>query len=154
VLERNKKPQLSEGMQAALKDMGKAKTIALAISLKELASRPEAQAAAQQYPQAQQFVGELESLIVQIGVASDIDVAATVNMKTDKSADELRKMFDGFLTLAKFAGGKDMPQEAFEILESIKFEAKGTKMNGTMQLKTASLVKLGKDTAAKKGLPF
>lgn len=157
LLERGKRPEMSESMQQAMRELGTPRTIGFAMSLKELVGRPDVKAGTGQLPpQAQQFVGDLQAFVLQVGVGNDVDVSAVVLMSNEKSAEDLRKMLDGFLALGKLAGGKDMPKEVTEILESIKLESKGNRMSGVMQLKTAAMVKLTK-ASAKKGpapLPF
>ena len=150
VLERNAAPKLGEGMQRTAKELANAKTVALAVSLKELIAKPDTQAMLQNLGPQAKLVGDLEGVVLQIGMAQDIDVVLNVLMKTDKAADELRKMADGFLTLAKLGAGKDTPKEALELMDAFKLSSDGSTIKGTLAIKTATLAKL-LETAAKKG---
>lgn len=154
VLERNKPAKLGESMTQAMKEMANPKSTAMAFALKELVARPEIQQALQGAgPQVQKFVGELEGVVLQVGMAQDIDVGLSVLMTTNKSADELRKMADGFLAIAKLGAGQDVPKEAIEIIDSVKLNTDGSKIKGSMAIKTASLSKLLKEAAKRGGLP-
>jgi hypothetical protein len=89
-------------------------------------------------------------------------------MKSDQSADELRKLIEGFLALAKLGMGNDSPKEAFEMVDSIKIVAKGAQLErrgrltfdvrpahvtATMHLKTASMVKLAREKSNPRPAP-
>ena len=145
VLERNKKPELGETMQAALKDLDQTKTVGFAMTLKDLTGHAMVKkGSAAVPPNLQGFIGDLEYLVLHIGVATDIEISSVVKLKSDKSADDLRKLAEGGVTLVKTQFADKLPPEATEIIDGIKMASAGGKFTVNLPLKTASLVALAK----------
>jgi hypothetical protein len=155
VLERNKKPVMSESMRNAMRDASKPKTMAILLSVRELLERPEAKEGISQLPpNFAVFVKDLDGVVLQLNFGNDIDVDLAVQMKTAESADNLRKIVDGSLAGVKMFAGQAAGPEATEIMDSIKLETQGTTAKATAHIKTATLVKLAKTGAQKAGLPI
>lgn len=150
IVERQAPAKLSACMQAALKDVAGAKGGAVAVALKDLLDDPTIKAILPQLgPQIGQIVGDMEHLAVQVNVGDDIDTSLALLMKNAKSADEARKLAEGFMALAKLGGGKDMPKEVMEVIDAIKLSSDGSRVKGSVAVKTPTVIKLMKDGAKK-----
>jgi hypothetical protein len=149
VLERDKKPELSEGMKTTLKytDFKKASSLAVYIKGMKQTNMPPLPGVGAQ-------LDNIEGAALNVDIKTDILVDATVICKDDKSAEELRKMADGGISVAKAQFGAMMGSDAVQVLDSLKLANKANLITATMEIKTAQIVKAAKSMPNMGGPPL
>jgi hypothetical protein len=147
VLERNKHPEISEGLRAAMDKVNFSKGIAIAADLKGLASSspkgPGGIPGGGQDPMAAfQKVGEeVEGLAAQISPGTDIGIECTLICKTAKGAEDIKKSAEGLSAMLGMFGAA-VPKEAKEILDTLKATVAGNNVTITMNIKGSSITNL------------
>jgi hypothetical protein len=150
VLRRDKKPEFSEGLKNAMKQVSFKKSVALAVDVKSLQSKMPKSNPGEPFD-FNDFVGKAEGVGVQIEMGSDIDMTVTVLCKDDKSAEDLRKKIEGGLSWVKDLKGID--KDTKELIEGVKVSNSGSKCTASLRCKVDPLTKTMKKS---KGpfLPF
>ncbi|MFL5244199.1 MAG: hypothetical protein ACJ8FY_19010 [Gemmataceae bacterium] len=150
VLERNKKPDISEGLTAAMGRVNFSKGIAIAADFKGLSPAspkgPGGPALGAQNPMAgfQKAGEEIENAAVQVTVGADLAVECTLSCKTSKGAEEIKKSVEGLSAMLGFFGGA-VPKEAKEILDTLKVNVSGTTVTANLTIKGAAIASLAKN---------
>lgn len=134
VLERDKKPDLSDGLKAAMKKTDFSKTVAFAAALKDQ------KVSDLMGGKALPAVDKVEAIAGYVNVTSDIKVSLSLECKDDKSAEEFKKLAEGIITSTKL--DKDMPKETSEMLDAIKISQSGTDLTAEFQFKASDAIKL------------
>jgi hypothetical protein len=146
VLERDKKPEFSEGMQAALKYADFSKAFSVAINGKGLASNLPAM-----QMNANPFTAKLANVqggAINVTLKTDILIDATILCADDQSAEDLRKLADGGIAAVKIAGAEKVGSETVSMLDSLKLANQGNTIVATMEIKTAQIIKATKSLPA------
>jgi hypothetical protein len=135
VLERDKKPELSASLQAALKQADTSRTAFLAIDLKDV--NPGRWLGV---PDSFPLPEGVEGVAVGGDAGSSIKVSATVLCKDAKIAEDVRKLVEAGLVAAK--SDRDLPKEAADALGSVQVSTSGAHVTGKVQLKPGALIKI------------
>jgi hypothetical protein len=153
VLERNKKPEIPEGLEKALKETDLSATLSFAMSFSQF-SRNRDVVDALREAKMEASAEMVEAIAGQVQVRSDISASLVMLCKDSKSADSVRKMAEGGVEIFKNAAKGEIPPEVTEILDSIKVAASGSRVTGNLSFKVAPLVKLIKDSMQPRAAPF
>lgn len=132
ILERDKKPELSSGLQTALKETDLTKPIAFAVDFKDIMAKANRRPSKDPLSQG---MGMVEALAGQATFNPD-RITATALCKDAEAADNLRKLIEGGLVAAKMQPG--LPKEFTSGLESVKVTSSGSKLTLTSDLKAAT----------------
>src|SRR5262249_49159729 len=142
VLTRDKKPEFSKNLQAAMKQTDFSKTVALAVDLKAGPSQPAAGAGDLAFlGGGANVLGGLdkaEALAVQTKGGSDVRLEVTILCPDAKSAEDMKKAIDGILVLSR--GKQGMPKE-FDDLLDIPLKVDGNKVTASKSFKVGPLLK-------------
>jgi hypothetical protein len=148
VLRRDKKPELSEGLKNAMKQVRFTKSVAVAADLKPVQSKiPKSQPGG---PDFSEIVGKADGVGVQVDIGSDIDITAVILCRDDKAAEDARKSIDGILTIGKNLKGLD--KDAKDLIESVKVTNSGSKCSISLRCTSDKLNKAKK--SSKMPFPF
>jgi hypothetical protein len=135
VLQRDKAADLSPGLKTAMKDADFSKTLAVAVSLKDVPKN-----GLNQFGMggADEMVKGAEAFTASVAVKSDISWKLSVTFKDSKTADDVKKMIDGAVTMVK--ANKMLPPDAVAILDSMKTETSGSRVEnrGTIDVSKVS----------------
>jgi hypothetical protein len=149
-LERDKKPEFSEGMQAAMKAADFSKPVVVAVNLKDALAK---------FSKASKGMGEMnmamammppgategyDAAVLEVSVASDVKIMATVICKDSAKAEEAKKMADASLAQFKnpmMAGMLGLQGEAKAALDSLEVAQSGNKVIATAKFNLVALVK-------------
>ena len=146
---RDKKPDLNDKLQAAIKQTDWNASIAFAADVKDGVVIPPAQA--QAFPLS---IDKVDGLSVSIKIASDVDVNVTAMCKDSAAAGELS---GGINTLLKAgAGTQQMAKAPAELKDLMNLSPQVSGSNVTIQktIKVAPLINLVKNPNAGGGMPF
>jgi hypothetical protein len=141
VLERDKKPAFTDGLQKALKDADLSQTVSVVFDVKPFASDPMIGGTAKG---AGIDVSSVESAVINIAVTSDVKVNAIAQCKDAKTAEEYRKMAEGGVLMAKKALGAQMPKDVIDIIDALKVKDKDKQLTAEVAIKVAPLIPLAK----------
>jgi hypothetical protein len=156
VLERNKTPELSGGLKAAMDKVDFSKGIAVAADLNGVIPSSKGQAgpaggkggfpgAAQNPFSGMEKIGEeVEGLALQVKVEADIAIDCTLMCKSAKGAEDIKKSIEGLSAMLGFFGGA-VPKEAKEILDTLKVNVAGATVKATLTIKGAAITNLAKN---------
>lgn len=133
LLERDKNPELSDAMQAALKDTDLSATVAFAFAPKS-AVDVNALGIPRVFPK---LADSLVRMSGQVDVGRNTSASVEVVCKDEQSATDLRKMVDGVLAGANLRA----PSEARDLLGAIKLNSSGSTVTGRLDARTANAVK-------------
>jgi hypothetical protein len=128
VLERDKKPELSAALQAALQQADTSRTAFAAIDFKDV--NP---ARFLGLPASFQIPEGLESLALGAEAGSTFKAELTVLCKDAKTADELRKLAEAALVMAK--NDRDLPKDLADALAAVTVSTSGARVTGKVQVK-------------------
>jgi hypothetical protein len=145
VLERDKKPTLSDGMQAALKAADLSQTVTVAVDLKAGGGRPSAPGLPGGGVDLDAF-RQAEGLVIQGKVKTDVTLNVIVLCKDAASAADVKKKTDD--ELAKLRQNPLLPKDLAAALD-IKVTASGSKVTASTDIKVAPLIKTYKDLVGK-----
>ncbi len=153
VLTRDKKPEFSKNMQAAMKKVDFSKTIAVAADIKSGTGKANVRPG-----DAMQFLGgnanmfsgmdKAEALAFQAKIGSDVRLDLTILCQDAKSAEDMKKVIDGFLVLGR--SNKQMPKELNDMLD-INLKVEGANVTASKSFKVGPLIQTYKQ---QKGKPF
>jgi len=141
VLERDKKPTFSVGMQRALADADLTQTFAMAMNFKDLAKNPMVGGSAKA---GGVNVESMETGAVNINVAADIKINSVSVCKDAQTAEENKTMAMGGIIAVKRMAGDQLPKEILEILNGIKIEQKDNRLTANVQFKIEPILDLVK----------
>ncbi|MGE3807706.1 MAG: hypothetical protein AB7K24_23840 [Gemmataceae bacterium] len=134
ILKRNKKPELSAALRAALDEVDMSATLAVA------ASRPDFNQAPIKPPdQAAKIFDKVDRLGLQLQLGDDIQARATLRYPDAKTATEVSDIAKGFLIIGKNAPG--LPDKLAELIGSVQLEPKGVDVLVTFKTKNDTIVK-------------
>jgi hypothetical protein len=161
VLERNGKPALSDGMQAALKLADFSSSMAFAVCLKD-AKLPGADPTSAVPLSSDMVKGgevvakDIDMIAGQVHFSSDIDVATTLVCKDAKAAEDYRKLVEGSLVLTKKLTAFGLKNDnaikgVSDIVDAMKAASSGNKVTFKGKCKPADIVNVYKE--AKKDMP-
>jgi hypothetical protein len=159
VLERDKKPEFSDDMQAAIKQANFSKSVGFAVDFKSFKGPPSPPMPGGPRPGMpggdplqgiKDVTDKAEGLGGYVHMGSDLDLNVTVLCQDSKGADDIKKSMDGILTLGKGF----VPPEMKELIEAIKITTSGSKVIASASYKTETLVKVGKAGKAGKFMKF
>ena len=164
VIERGKKPELSEAMQTALKKADFSKTMAMAVNVKELVAKlsekkdpdPKQPAGnplgemfaplgknAPSDAQVEKYGKKIESISYSLDSKSDLTLNLQITCKDSVTAEDARKLIDASLVIVKLVGeGVDeFPKEILEDLTSnMKVSSSGSTATATGTIKGPPIV--------------
>ena len=149
VLSRDKKPEFSTNLQAAIKEVDFSKTIAFAIDTQSAASTLGGAADLGFFGGKNDMLSSLEkttALAAQAKIASDVRIDLTLICKDAASANDIKKLIDGFLVMGR--GNKMMPKEINDLLE-LHLKVDGNKVTGNNTFKVGPLIKAYKQQKGK-----
>jgi hypothetical protein len=129
VLERNKKPEFSSGLQSALKQADFGKTVTFAASAKGLIPKGGKAPPGLDVDKIEGFAGWIK-------VGSDVQVEASVLCSDSKTADSLKTAIEGMLGFVKAL--PDVPKE----INDIKFSTSGSRVVARVTVKGSTLTEL------------
>ncbi|MGE3806532.1 MAG: hypothetical protein AB7K24_17845 [Gemmataceae bacterium] len=118
ILKRGKKPELSDALQAALKQMDLTSSLSMVAVIKG-AKIPDD-------PMLKPYRAMAEKIdytITEAKIGDDVNLLTIIHCNDAKTAEELRDLTKGLLTLGKTAG--QMPKEVTELIDALKIEASG-----------------------------
>jgi hypothetical protein len=153
VLKRDRAPELSPGMKAALKETDFSKTIAVAADLKGLVGKSggrqgnNAMGGLPFSGGADEILKNAEGVGGWVSVKSDIAWKITVIFKDSTSASDAKKLFDGAIVSLKNA--RNVPSEASELIDGMDIKAIGNRVEIRGGIDVSKLLKLVK--SAKSG---
>jgi hypothetical protein len=98
VLERDQKPEIPPGMQAALNAADFSKSVVVAVNVKDI---PNKQAAFQEIPEVAPFVDTVDAAVVEVDVTSAVQIQAAIVFNDGSKAYEARNKIDGLLARFK-----------------------------------------------------
>jgi hypothetical protein len=172
ILERDGKPKLSEAMQAAVKQADFTKSLALAVSIKDIEfpkppppPLPKPWGGKEDFPKGPGFgprpgpfgleflanvekmIKEVEGIALTVHAGSDVELNLTLLCRDSKAADEWRRLVDGLLVLFKkvlvlFAPNDSMAQELSELFEAFACSSSGSKVTVKGKARTASILRI------------
>jgi hypothetical protein len=166
VLERDKKPELSEGMKAAIKQVDFSKSMVVAINTKgvELPKSSDPAGPANPVPgpidlpditkNLENLIKEIEGVGLELQVRADMETTFTLICQDSKTAEDYRKLIDGIMVLVKKIAmlvEKDeaTAKELGDSFDAWKCSTSGNKVVLKGKSKVGPLIKLYKD--AEKG---
>jgi hypothetical protein len=165
VLERDKKPELSEGMKAAIKQVDFSKSMVVAINTKDVqlpmsAVPPDAAQAPGPidlpnfYKNLENLIEEIEGVGLELQVRADMESTFTLICKDSKTAEDYRKLIDGIMVLVKKIAmlvekDETTAKELGDSFDAWKCSTSGNKVVLKGKSKVGPLIKLYKD--AEKG---
>lgn len=136
-----KKTELSPAMKNACKDADFSRSVTLVVSFQG-ASKQGAFAQALG-DNAQAVLDALESLVVNANLgSSDITVQAVATCKDTKSAEDIRKLAEGGVAMAKLGG--NVPKEVKDLLGQLKFDQKGAQVRLSVKITKDQITALSK----------
>jgi hypothetical protein len=133
VLERDKKPELSVTLQAALKQADTSRTAFVAIDFKDVNPGRWLD-----LPNSFQLPEGVEGLAVGAAAGSSFQVELTVLCKDAKVAEEARKAIEAGLAAAK----NDLPKDLADALGAVQLSTSGAHVTGKVPLKPGVLSKI------------
>lgn len=142
VLQRDKKPEFSKNLQMAMKQVDFSKTIAFAADVQS--SRSKAGEAFGMFGPNKDVLRSLEktnAVAVQVKVGSDVRLDLTLFCQDAASANDVKKLIDGFLVMGRNQQG--IPKEVADLLE-LNLKTDGNKVIGNNTFKVGPLIKLAK----------
>jgi hypothetical protein len=144
VLERDKKPELSDGLRAAMKQTDFGQTLAVAVNFKDLRDKLPDLGPSKEAMEAVGFdiVNSIDGLAVKANVGADAAVSVTVVCGDAKGAEDVRKVLDGALVLARRS--KAVPKELADLLDA-PTSVSGSNVTLSQTVKADTVVKLYKD---------
>jgi hypothetical protein len=172
VVERGKKPELSDAMQTALKKADFSKTMAFAVNIKELVNQmsgdKKASGAPAQDPlanlvgmlgksgppekQVEKFARKIESASGSLDIKTDLTINLQVECKDNVTAEDIKKLTEATLVLLKLFGddSADYPKEIVEDLTTnIKVSSSGTSTTASGTIKGAPIIAFSKKMSDK-----
>jgi predicted Zn finger-like uncharacterized protein len=157
ILERDKKAEMSEGMQAALNQIDTSKTLALAVNVKDALAKRKSQGSgmgmmAMMDPTQMVDFDDVEGLAVNMNIGNDIQVTATAVCKDKASAEDVRKLADGLIVIFKKV--KAVPKDVQEMFATWDTASSGSKMTIKMTVKVEPMIKLAKESARPRTMTF
>jgi hypothetical protein len=154
VLERDKKPDLPDKLQALLKQTDLDATVVFVADAKNAFPKGVGQVGAGQPGAAKNPFEKVDGLSVTAKVTSDVDVTVTATCADAQAANDLRdnvkKTLDGYkglLTLAQL-GGTKIPPEVNDLLD-INPQVNGSTVTVTKKIQVGPLLKLAKEQQEK-----
>jgi hypothetical protein len=156
ILQRDSAPTIPSHLKDVMKEASFSKSFALAGTFKDSRTRDTLK---QGLPvpgvNPAEFFKEAEGLVVQGNIGSAIDLEVKVLCKDSKSAEELRKMAEGWIiTLKKTLEGAGVDQstarELTTILDGIKMSNSGAKATAQFKLQPDPIIKLARDRSEPK----
>lgn len=145
VLERDKMPELSKELQAALKEADMSKTIGFA-AISKAAADP----FGNMPPEMAKYYKSIKYAHGNCAVGKTIKASLTVVCKDDKSANEVRKILEAFIVMGK---QQNLPKEIVAILDVVKLKDTGSKVMGELEVKRSDAVKAFKYLAVRQPPP-
>jgi hypothetical protein len=132
VLERNKKPRFTTGLETALKQADFSDTIAFAADVREVG---------QGFALGPMTRENTEGVAGSIQIKSDVRARVIALCKDSQSAADIKKWLDGELENFK----KIAPGVLQKILDDVSISTSGSKVQGKLQFKVGGLVKAVRD---------
>lgn len=148
ILEREKKTEISDGMKEALKQANFSKTIAWAVNLKALLKDEKAADELKRnlrlIPGGSDLLKGLHYLAGDVAVGSDLRCNVVLMCEDAKRAEDVKKLIDGTLVLAKTTVKeiKEVPAEIAGLLDDIKISQNGTRVIGSLTFKPDAAIQL------------
>jgi hypothetical protein len=130
VLERDKKPELSAGMQTVLKETDLSKPIAFAVDLKAILAKKGNPPGQDPFSKG---LGLAEGVAGQATLGKSDSMTVIVLCKDATTADDLRKVIEGGVVMVKQMPG--LPREVSDGLGALKVTNSGSKLTATSDLK-------------------
>jgi phage FluMu protein Com len=149
VLQRDKKPDFSASMQAAMNQVNFSDTYALALDVKSL---PKDGGNAGLMPgglgnfSATKMIGGVDGFALSGKVATDVTLKATVLCKDNQSATDLKKQIDGALVTVRQS--EFVPKDFANLLD-MDLTVSGSNLNLTKTIKVEPLLKAARDARPK-----
>ncbi|MBY0528311.1 MAG: zinc-ribbon domain-containing protein [Gemmataceae bacterium] len=144
ILERDKKPELSEGLRNAMKHADFSKTVAIAVNFKDIKNKLEEFVPGGKRTLDDVDLDDIEGVALEAKVGKDIAVTNVALCKDEKSAEDVRKLADGMLVIYKKIKSVPGSKEFREILDTWQASVSKSKVSGTMTVKTELVVKMMK----------
>ncbi len=143
VLERDKKPEFSATMQAAMSKADFSKTVAFAINVKD-AIPPGALDKGGMPPGINldlEAIKSIEGVAGHAKFSSDVSSSITAICKDSKGAEGVKKLLEAGITLVKtFAGGE---KDVADLLNAIKVGQSGSTVTASVTVRPSSFTKAG-----------
>jgi hypothetical protein len=145
VLERNKAAELTEGLRVALKNVDFSKSVVAAMDMKDMyakgkeASKKSGMDLDKIWDQIgiANPMGDVDGAAYEIDVGKDIKLKSVLLCKDSKTAEDMKKISDGMFTFLK----RMFPKYGADTLETWESSTSGSKMTGSMTVKTESILK-------------
>lgn len=131
VLQRDKAPELSAGMKAVMKHADFSKPIALAFHVKDTLAANNPGFEVDPFG-VQKNISKVEGVAVNVSLRSDVTINATVLCQDTQSAEDVRKMADGGITMTKLAPG--MNADITQVIGSIKLANSGALVTASVTI--------------------
>jgi phage FluMu protein Com len=149
VLSRDKKPEFSKNLQAAIKEVDFSKTIVFAMDTQSAASTIGGAAGLGFFGGKNDMLSAFEktnAVAMQAKIASDVRIDVTLVCKDAASANDIKKLIDGFLVMGR--GNKTTPKEINDLME-LHLKVDGNKVTGYNTFKVGPLIKAYKEQKGK-----
>lgn len=133
VLQRDKKPDWSAGLQSALKQTDFSKTIAVALNVKDASDKDKKDMP----PDVQKAVEQAEGVVLHVSLKGDTAIDLKVICKDAKGAEEVKKAATDGLAQAKEA----LPPALKPLLDALKLDSKDATVSASLQIQPEQVAK-------------
>lgn len=134
VLERDKEPELSATLRAALQEADPSRTVFAALDFKDVAPGP--WLGVSRFPLPEGVVG----LAIGAEAGSSFQVSVTWLCRDAHTAADVRQSVDAALVAAKY--DRTLPRELADALGGVKASTNGAQVTGKLQLNPAAVIKM------------
>jgi hypothetical protein len=146
VLTRDKKPEFSKNLEAAMKEVDFKKTVAFAMDTQFVRSQASNLGALGKQKDALGAFGKMNGVAAHLNVRSDVDIKMVILCQDTTTANDVKKMIDGFLAMGRNV--PDLPKEASDLL-NVDLKVDGKNVVGNKTIKIAPLIKVAKEQKSK-----
>jgi hypothetical protein len=149
VLKRDKKPELSEGLKAAMDQISFSKALAIAADTK--GALTSSKMPMLQMTGVGQAAEEIEGFALQASVTTDLSLDCFLICKSAKGAEDLKKKYEDSVKEASKMGAF-LPKEATELMNSVKVSTSGGNLNANVTISGETIKGLAKNPLMAGGL--
>jgi len=145
IFERNKAAELGDGLRAAIKNVDFSKSIAAALDMKESYAKLQDSSKKNGLDMDKVLeqagitnpMGDIEGAAYEVDMGKDIKMKSVLLCKDSKTAEDMKKISDGMTTFLR----RMFSQWGADTFDTWESSVSGSRMTGTMTLKTESIIK-------------
>ncbi|MGE3803835.1 MAG: hypothetical protein AB7K24_04070 [Gemmataceae bacterium] len=152
ILERNKPGKLSDNLHAALARVDMSNAMVMAFDVKAMSKiglPAEGPGAA--------YLQKVHDFVLELDMKKGMAFRGSVKCDDNNTAEELRSLAAGGMAMAKLAIPPEAPKVVAELVDKLKFEAKGPIVSGNLEMTTANvldIIRAVEKQLDQFGLPF